>query len=443
MTPDNTPADRADDPKQPGAADTGPAATTPGERSFARRALIAVGLAIAFAALAMFLWYSMYVLLLAFAAVLVGVLLRGGAEWVAQRLGVGPGWGLGIVVLALVGFFVLLGFFAAPSIVREAENLADRIPQSLQKADDSLRKQSWGRRLLGDGGVGGGQPASQPATQPAEQSSGQPASQPSTQPSTQPAGNQTVMDKVMAAGSGDGVMKRATRFANQILHGLLALFVVLVTGIYLAAAPRMYVEGVVMLAPHARRRRYREVMGRLAYVLRWWMIGQLIPMVAIGILTAVGLKIIGVPMWLFLGLLAALFNFIPNFGPLISGTPAFLLALADSPTKAMWVVGLYILAQSLEGYVLTPMVQRRAVELPPALLILFQVLAGLLLGVLGVVLAAPLLAVVVVAIKMLYVEDVLGDETHKPGDDEDDDAGGAGRREKDMPAPSTRSAPQA
>ena len=103
--------------------------------------------------------------------------------------------------------------------------------------------------------------------------------------------------------------------------------------------------------------------------LRWWMIGQLVPMAVIGTLTAIGLKIIGVDLWLILGLLAALFNFIPNFGPLLSGVPAFLLALADSPTKAAWVVLLYVAAQSLEGYVLTPLVQRRAVELPPALLI--------------------------------------------------------------------------
>jgi len=82
----------------------------------------------------------------------------------------------------------------------------------------------------------------------------------------------------------------------------------------------------------------------------------------------------------------------------------------------MWVVVLYVCAQSLEGYVLTPLVQRRAVELPPALLILFQVLAGLLLGAMGVVLAAPLLAVIVVAVKMLYVEDVMGDPAHVPGD---------------------------
>jgi predicted PurR-regulated permease PerM len=223
---------------------------------------------------------------------------------------------------------------------------------------------------------------------------------------------------VVDVGTGSGAVKQATRIINTVLTGVLTLFVVLVTGIYLAAQPEMYLKGVVMLAPHARRARYREVLARLGHTLRWWMIGQLVPMAVIGTLTAIGLKVIGVPMWLFLGLLAGLFNFIPNFGPLISGIPAFLLALSESPTKAMWVVLLYVVAQSLEGYVLTPLVQRRAVEMPPALLILFQVLAGLLLGALGVVLAAPLLAIALVAIRMLYVADVLGDKADVPGEDE-------------------------
>jgi predicted PurR-regulated permease PerM len=217
----------------------------------------------------------------------------------------------------------------------------------------------------------------------------------------------------MEAGTGPGVVQRATRIANQLLQVLIALLVIVISGIYLAAAPRMYVEGLLMLVPHPRRPRYREVLGRLAITIRW-------------VITAIGLKLIGVELWFILGLLAALFNFIPNFGPLISGAPAFLLALAESPTKAMWVVVLYIGAQSLEGYVLTPLVQRRAVELPPAVLILFQVLAGLLLGALGVVLAAPLLAVIVVAVKMLYVEDVMGDEAHVPGDGPEGEAAAAG-----------------
>ena len=400
--------------------------TTPSERSFARRALIAISLAIGLAALAMFLWYSLYVLLLAFAAVLVGVLLRGGAEWIARRLGIGVGWGLGLLLLTIVGSIVLLGYFVAPSIVRQTETLADRIPQSLTKAEDSLRRQSWGRRLLGDDADAAPQSPSQPPqsqhpqTQPAGATTTAPTSattQPATAPTSQPTSQPTLLTKVVQAGTGPDVMKSATRILNRVLEGLLALLVILVSGVYLASSPRMYVNGLLMLTPHVRRPRYRDVLSRLAFTIRWWMIGQLVPMAVIGILTAIGLKLIGVELWFILGVLAALFNFIPNFGPLISGVPAFLLALADSPQKALWVVALYIIAQSLEGYFLTPLVQRKAVEMPPALLILFQVLAGLLLGPMGIILAAPLLAVVIVAVKMLYVEDVMGDDAKVPGEE--------------------------
>ena len=382
-------------------------ATTPAEQSFARRALIAVGIAVGVLALVLFLWYALYVLMLAFAAVLVGVLLRGSAVWVATRLSIPVGGGLVLVLLVTVGCLVLLGYFTAASLVRQAENLADRLPQSLGKAEQTLRGYTWGRRILGDD-----ESAATPAAG---------ADAPESQPATQPDGaaderrKSTLAARVMDAGSAPGAVRRATQIANRILQGLLALFVVLVSGVYLAAQPRMYVQGFLMLVPHARRDRYRQVLARLASVLRWWMIGQLVPMVVIGTLTAAGLKLIGVELWLILGLLAALFNFIPNFGPLISGVPAFLLALSESPAKALWVVALFVCAQSLEGYVLTPLVQRKAVELPPALLILFQVLAGLLLGAVGVILAAPLLAVIVVAVKMLYVEDVLGDHLHLPG----------------------------
>lgn len=399
---------------------TSPPATTPGERSFARRVLIGGAIVIGLAALAMFLWYSMYVLLLAFAAVLVAVLLSGSAEWVAKRLHIGPRWGLGVVLLFLVGSMVLLGVFAAPRIAEQGERLADQLPQSLRKAEDNLREMPWGRRVLGEEAreqQSAQEPgdAGEPTAQHPSESQSQPATQPTTGPSTQPGDQSKLVARVVQAGAGPNAVQRATRIINQLLQGLLALLVIVVSGIYLAAQPHMYVNGLLMLAPHARRPRYREVLGKLAFTLRGWMIGQLVPMTAIGVLTAIGLKVIGVDLWLILGLLAALLNFIPNFGPLISGAPAFLLAVAESPTKAMWVVVLYLVTQSLEGYVLTPLVQRKAVELPPALLILFQVLAGLLLGALGVVLAAPLLAVVVVAVKMLYVEDVMGDEAHVAG----------------------------
>jgi predicted PurR-regulated permease PerM len=214
------------------------------------------------------------------------------------------------------------------------------------------------------------------------------------------------------------VMKTAAQWGRGLLEGLVALFVVVVVGIYLAAQPRFYLDGLLMLFPHAKRPRLREVAARVGFTLRWWMIGQLVPMLAIGAITAIGLKLIGVELWLILGLLTGLFNFIPNFGPLIAGVPAVLLALASpeqGPQKALWVVALFVASQNLEGYVLTPLVQRRAVQLPPALTILTQVLLGMLLGAIGVVLAAPLTAAAVVMVKMLYVEDVMGDDAKVDG----------------------------
>jgi predicted PurR-regulated permease PerM len=195
-----------------------------------------------------------------------------------------------------------------------------------------------------------------------------------------------------------------------------AVVVVIVVGIYLAAQPGLYVRGFLHLLPFHVRARAAEIFREVGFVLRRWMIAQLIPMVVIGILTAVGLKIIGVEMWLTLGILAALFNFIPNFGPFISFIPAALFAIADDPSKVLWVVALYVFAQSLEGYVLTPLVQRKAVELPPALLILTQVLMGTLGGGIGLVLAAPLTAAALVVIKMAYVREALDDPVKVPSE---------------------------
>ena len=132
-------------------------------------------------------------------------------------------------------------------------------------------------------------------------------------------------------------------------------------------------------------------------------------MIIIGVLTAVGLWLLGVPLALTLGLLAALLTFIPNIGPILAVVPAALLALLQSPTRALYVVLLYLGIQTVESYLLTPLMQKRTVSLPPALTIFAQVLMGILVGRIGLVLATPLTAALFVLVKMLYVEDILGD----------------------------------
>ena len=193
-------------------------------------------------------------------------------------------------------------------------------------------------------------------------------------------------------------------------------------------------DGLLSLFPPRRRRRMGEVMGEMGETLRLWMLGQLVPMIVIGVVTGVGLWLIGVPMAGTLGVLAGLFNFIPNFGPLVSLIPATLLAVSESPEKGLWVVGLYVVAQTLEGYVLSPLVQKKMVLLPPALTISVQVLLGVLVGAIGVALAAPLTAVGLVLVKMLYVEDVLHEPAELPTEahekDHDKKPGEDGAREK-------------
>ncbi len=187
-------------------------------------------------------------------------------------------------------------------------------------------------------------------------------------------------------------------------------------GIYLAVDPDTYIDGIVSLFPHGYRRRAYEVLEAVGYTLSWWIIGQAIDMIAIGTVTALGLWLIGVPLALTLGLLAAIFNIIPNFGPFVSLIPASLLAATNGTGAVLGVLVLYLIAQSLEGYVLQPLIQRQAVRLPPALTITAQVLMGALLGVIGLALAAPLTAALLVIVKMVYVQDVLGDEAEVMGE---------------------------
>jgi predicted PurR-regulated permease PerM len=411
---------------------------------YTRRVLLAVGISLGAILLTLFLYYALYVLLLAFAGILLAVLLRGAAGWVARKTGLPVNWSLAVVVVTLAAAFFLLGWLTAPGLTRQANQFARKLPESLRTFEQRvLTKYPAARQLLGmaaapEPGGGAQEPpravrelapagsagvaevaavappanGATPSVNGAAPPASQPASQPTSQPSTQP----SIATKAMTAMTGGDAVGTASRLVQAVIGALVAVIVVVVVGIYLAAQPKLYVRGSLHLLPYRLRPRAVEIFHEVGFVLRRWMVAQLIPMGVIGIVTAVGLKIIGVQMWPTLGLLAALFNFIPNFGPMISFIPAVLFALADDPEKVLWVAALYLFAQSLEGYVLTPLVQRKAVELPPALLILTQVLMGTLGGGIGLVLAAPLTAAALVVIKMAYVREALDDPVKVPSE---------------------------
>ena len=385
--PDNRSGDKDD------ADDVPPAHRDP---QFAHNALIASLTLVAVVALFLFLWYSVYVLFLIFAGVLVAILLRALAEVVARYTRLSHRWSLVIVLLVLVAGFAGFWYVAAQSLTEQVQALSKSLPDAWENFQNKLRETGIGRYALENFA---------------------PTSGPTTEPSTAPAAGAPA-----SAGSGGGgfsglLLGRFGGFLTTVMDLFAALVVVLFTGLFLAFDPKQYVRGTIRLVPPHYRMRAGEVLGAMGYTLKWWLIGQGVTMTVIAIATWIGLAIIGVPLALVLGIIAGLFNFIPNFGPLFSMIPATLLALTISPTKAIAVIVMFIALQNLEGNLLTPMVQRKSVDLPPALGIIAQILLGILVGAVGLMLAWPLAAVVVLGVKMLYVEDVLGDELPTPDDD--------------------------
>ncbi len=206
-----------------------------------------------------------------------------------------------------------------------------------------------------------------------------------------------------------GFLTNVTGFFSSTLGAIGNFFVTILLAIYLATEPEFYIKGFTKLFPIERRERVKEIINTVIETLQWWLIGKAASMIFIGILTWIGLSIIGVPLALTLGLIAGLLSFIPNFGPIISAVPALLLAFIDSPITAVYVLALYVGVQLIESNVVTPIIERETVELPPALTIMFQLALSVMIGGLGLVLATPLLAVVMVIVQTVYIQDILGD----------------------------------
>src|SRR5688572_11472924 len=399
---------------------------------FAYRAFVASAIFVAVVGLFLFLWYSVYVLFLLFAGVLLAILLRALAEVVSHFTRLSHRWSLAVVLVVLVVAFSAFWYVAAGQVTEQFKELSAQLPEAWKNFEQKARSTSVGRIAFEQFG---GQPSmtqattqpSQPATAPASQPTGllsqgggeaEPGADDGS--SSSPTGEGAGGAGAAGLGGGgftSGLLGRFGSFLSSLLDLFAALVVVLFTGLFLAFDPKLYVRGVIRLVPPRYRIRAGEVLGALGYTMKWWLIGQGVTMTVIAIATSLGLWLLGVPLAFILGIIAGLFNFIPNFGPLFSMIPATLLALTISPGKAVAVVIMFLVLQNLEGNLLTPMIQRKSVDLPPALGIIAQILLSILVGAVGLMLAWPLAAVVVLGVKMLYVEDVLGDELPTPDDD--------------------------
>jgi predicted PurR-regulated permease PerM len=208
-----------------------------------------------------------------------------------------------------------------------------------------------------------------------------------------------------AAGGGGQLLVLMGAVSNVLTYLLVAVFV----GIFGAANPSMYTSGIVALAPPARREQVREVLSAMGYTLRRWMLGQGMAMVLIGVSTGIVLALFGVQLAVVVGLIVGLLGFIPYLGPIIGVVPVAIVAAPEGAMTLLWVLLAYTGVQMVEGYGITPLIFEKTVYLPPIFTIIMQIVLGAVLGMMGIVLATPLAAVLLVLTRA-YRRYGLGDD---------------------------------
>jgi predicted PurR-regulated permease PerM len=339
------------------------------DAAFIRRVLILIALG----ALVALIWRLSDVLLLAFGAVVVAVILRSLANLIAHYIPASKRWSLalaGLVILILLG---AIGALFGAQVRAQLHQLGSILPPAIEY-------------VLGEFGVD--------VRHLSEQ-----------------------VPKVLGSGITREILGRAAAIGLSVLGALADLLVVLVAGIFLAVDPDLYKGGIVKLFPPSQHARVKDAIDASGTALGLWLKGQLVAMALVGVLTGVVLWSIGLPSPLALGLIAALGEFIPFVGPILAAMPALVIAASQSTELFLWTAAAFVVIQQLESNMIAPVIQRETVSLPPALT-LFSVLAfGVIFGPVGLVLAVPLTVVAYVLVKKLYIRETLGEETPVPGEE--------------------------
>lgn len=207
----------------------------------------------------------------------------------------------------------------------------------------------------------------------------------------------------------------ASSMANPLWVGVRSGFAALtgaafacILALYTAVGADEYHEMILRPFPPRLRPKADHFFRRSALVLRQWFRAQLIDMVIIGSLTAAGLWMVGVTYWAVFGLLTAVLCIIPYVGTIIVIVLAGLVTLASEPSQFPWVMLVFLITQQIEGNLILPMVMRGQADLPEVPLLIFMLVLGTWLGLLGVFLAPPLFAVLKVAYTELYLPKIEG-----------------------------------
>jgi predicted PurR-regulated permease PerM len=308
-------------------------------------------------------------LLLIFAGVVLGSMLDGGTRLLGRVLPIRRGFRLAMVTLAAIGFVVWTFYYAGATLVGQAEILRSAVTHQAN------RVLSWANAVgLVQGGV------------QLDQFSGQ----------------------LM------GTLGRLGSAVSTAVGAITSIVMILVIGIFFATEPRLYQRGVAWMLPMRKREGFYATAQRMGFTLRRLMAGRLVGMAVEGVGTWLLLLLGGVPMAALLGIITGLLAFIPNIGAIVSGVLIVLAGFSVSTNAGLWAIAVYFIVQNVDGYLVVPYVARRTVDLAPALVLGAQLLFGALFGIMGLMLADPIVAMIKVGLEQRSGETRRRDED-EPG----------------------------
>ena len=333
------------------AEEVGPADFShPVTRQELHKAVVWIGLGVA----VILLWWLVQPLLLVFGGLVFAAMLDGGTRLLGRVLPIGRGLRLAIVCLAVLAFLAWTFYFAGSQLTAEAETLRGVVMFQLNRIF------AWGSSmgLVPPNGGGG-----------------------------------AIAKQLM------GSLGQVTAAVGTALGAVSSLAMIVVLGVFIAIEPRLYERGIAWMLPIEKRAAFYETSARMGHTLRRLMFGRLIGMSVEGVFVGVALGIVGVPMAALLGILTGLLAFLPNIGAIVSGVLIVLVGFSDGFHTGIWAVAIYCTVQFIDGYLIVPMVARKSVDLAPALVLGAQILFGALLGIVGLALADPMVAMIKVLLE--------------------------------------------
>lgn len=377
-----------------------------GDKKFQQKTWTVLGITILCLLVTGVFIYTFNVFLLLMAGVVLAVYLRGLTDklikWTGWKDAVCYGLSILITLILLVGLFWLIG----AKVGKQAMELKKQWPQMKNKVttiiDKSpILKETVGKYISSDS-------TSIDSTNNQSDSTKTNNTTQNSVSQNQSLSQQNATSGNSSGGSGglstigQGGFKAVQTIFTSTFGFLGDLYVILFLGLFLAATPKEYVNGIVSLIPKKGRKKARDTLNQTGENLKKWFKGMTYSVLVTFALTAIGLLIIGVDLWLILAISAGLLTFIPNFGPIIALIPAVLVGLLDSPQTALYIAILYIGVQTVESNMITPFIQKKMLKVPPALLLFFQIVMGVLSAGWGVVMAVPVLVVIMTIVQELY-----------------------------------------